>query len=367
MHRSAQAWPLDEDVQSLGRLDRSIWLLIAAVACVVFLSPLASGFQVGWRTFLAPAAVAAAFTLATFFYTRIRPDRRLASALGGTAQLIAFAAVAAPLSYLAAALNFPLRDGLFDAADRALGFDWAALLAWMNARPSLFAVLDLAYASFLPQAAVTVLCLSFRDQAQRLRTFMLAFVATTLITIAISGVLPAHGVWMHQGLQAEAGSILPASHTSWAAFGALRDGTLRLLVASGSEGIITFPSLHAALGVIFLLALWRVPFVRWAAVVVNGLMVAATPIDGSHYLVDVIAGVATALTCWYGAHAFARRRPRLGDSPFDAFAHRPRLDHDDFGSNRSKIMNVIDFHNLERDAGGKPLRTFPHPAPAAGE
>ena len=40
------------------------------------------------------------------------------------------------------------------------------------------------------------------------------------------------------------------------------------------------------------------------------------------------------------------------------------LDHDDFGSTRAKIMNVIDFPILERDAGGKPLHTFPHPAPA---
>ncbi len=38
------------------------------------------------------------------------------------------------------------------------------------------------------------------------------------------------------------------------------------------------------------------------------------------------------------------------------------LDHDDPGSNRSRIMNVIDSNILERDAGGKPLRTFPHPA-----
>jgi hypothetical protein len=39
------------------------------------------------------------------------------------------------------------------------------------------------------------------------------------------------------------------------------------------------------------------------------------------------------------------------------------LDHDDFGSNRCKIMNVIDSNILlERDAGGKPLHTFPHPA-----
>ncbi len=44
-----------------------------------------------------------------------------------------------------------------------------------------------------------------------------------------------------------------------------------------------------------------------------------------------------------------------------------RLDHDDPGSNRSRIMNVIDSNILERDAGGKPLYTFPHPALAAGD
>ncbi|MGP0061126.1 MAG: sulfite reductase subunit alpha [Beijerinckiaceae bacterium] len=52
----------------------------------------------------------------------------------------------------------------------------------------------------------------------------------------------------------------------------------------------------------------------------------------------------------------------------------PRLDHDDFGLNQSKIMNVIDSNKLERDAqislrnprkldcAGKPVPTFPHPA-----
>ncbi len=42
------------------------------------------------------------------------------------------------------------------------------------------------------------------------------------------------------------------------------------------------------------------------------------------------------------------------------------LDHDDFGLNQSKIMNVIDSNKLERDAGGKPVPTFPHPAPVSG-
>jgi hypothetical protein len=39
------------------------------------------------------------------------------------------------------------------------------------------------------------------------------------------------------------------------------------------------------------------------------------------------------------------------------------LDHvHDFGLNHSNIMNVIDYKSLERDAGGKPVSPFPHPA-----
>jgi hypothetical protein len=38
------------------------------------------------------------------------------------------------------------------------------------------------------------------------------------------------------------------------------------------------------------------------------------------------------------------------------------IDHDDFGSNRSKIMNVIDSDSLEHDVVRKPLRTFRHHA-----
>ena len=41
---------------------------------------------------------------------------------------------------------------------------------------------------------------------------------------------------------------------------------------------------------------------------------------------------------------------------------REILDHDDFGLNQPKVMNVIDFISVERDAGGKPVSTFPHPA-----
>src|SRR5262249_25598222 len=39
-----------------------------------------------------------------------------------------------------------------------------------------------------------------------------------------------------------------------------------------------------------------------------------------------------------------------------------RLDHDEFGSNRSKLINVINSNILARDSREKPVSTFSHPA-----
>jgi hypothetical protein len=284
------------------RIDRVIWTLIAATAAVVVLGAVAGGFSIVWRTFAAPAATGAALTGLAFFYRR-RGDARLATSLEGTAQIMLFAAVGAPLSYLAASVDLPLHDGALDALDRALGFDWIALLGFMNAHPALQPAATAVYLSFAPQLTVTVLALGFAGHLKRLRIFVLAFILTALTTIAISGLLPAEGAWTYFGLKTDAHTMLPVSHTSWPVFHALRDGSERVLMATGAEGIITFPSLHAALGVMFALALWPVPALRWIAI--NLVMLAATPIDGSHYLVDVLAGIVIAAVCWWSARKMA--------------------------------------------------------------
>jgi len=285
-------------------IDRLIWSLIAAVAVMVALAPLA-GFTIRWDSYLIPGGAVAVMLLVAWFYRSRRAEERIAAAVEGTAQLAAFAAVGAPLSYLAASLALPLQDHLFDSIDKALGFDWFALLASMNAHRGVHAMLNAAYMSFAPQATITVCVLAFTGRVMRLRVFLLAFMLTALATIAISAMLPAQGVWTHYGLRADAASILPISSTSWPVFHGLRDGSFLMLMASGSEGVITFPSLHAALGLIFALALWPVPVLRWFGLALNGLMIAATPIDGSHYFIDVFAGLTIALICWFAAQRIA--------------------------------------------------------------
>ncbi len=295
--------------RTLRCLDRLIWSLIFVAALGVLLAAAAFSFGMAWRTFLAPVLATAVLAAAAAFYRHVRSDPSLSSALVGTAQLTAFTAFAAPLSYLAAAAALPLRDGLFDAADRALGLDWPALLHWMNAHPALHATFSLAYMSIQPQAALTVLALGLTARHVRLRVFLLAFVFAVCVTVTLSAVLPARGVWgFHALTAADYPAIQPATRDlHLPILEGLRDGSLRTLGAMGSEGIITFPSLHAALAAIFLVALWPVPGVRWVGVAVNVLMLGATPVDGGHYFVDVVAGVAIAVLCWRAAGVLARR------------------------------------------------------------
>jgi hypothetical protein len=106
----------DEHAATHG-LDQLIWMTVAAVAAIVLMAPAVSDFRLNWSSFALPTATCAALLGGSWFYRARRADPRLASALGCTAQIIAFGAVGAPLSYLSASFDLPLQDGAFDALD----------------------------------------------------------------------------------------------------------------------------------------------------------------------------------------------------------------------------------------------------------
>ncbi len=75
----------------------------------------------------------------------------------------------------------------------------------------------------------------------------------------------------------------------------IRAGLWTTLDFNKVDGIVTFPSFHAALAVVFPFAVRRV---RWALTIMaplNALMLLSTPTVGGHYLADTVAGVLLAL------------------------------------------------------------------------
>jgi PAP2 superfamily protein len=317
----------ETDPDTLRRLDRSIWALVAMIAVIVLAAPFVSSFYIEWRSLGPQIAASMALCAGAWFYRHWRRDQRLEAGLECTAQLVAFTAVGAPLSYLAAAAGaaFPLQDPMYEAIDRALGLDWKGMLAWMNEHTVWHSAFRLSYMSFTLQASMTVLTLAFIGELVRLRIFMLALALSALVCIAISVVLPAQGIWGFYNLTAaDYPAIIPATRElHLPIFHGLRDGSFRALTGLGSEGIIVFPSFHAALAVIFMVALWPVPVLRWFGVVVNVLMIVATPIDGGHYFIDVPGGIVVAVLCLAAAHTMA---VRAGHAPSSLAASKiPQL------------------------------------------
>jgi PAP2 superfamily len=293
----------------LRRLDGIIWALVAGVAGILLAASFTSSFHLVWRSFLAAGSTTLLFMLGYWFYETRRPDPRLSAALGGTAQIVAFAAVGAPLSYIAASLDLPLRDTWFDAADRALGLDWPALLAWMDAHSSLHPLFRIVYFSLMPQTVVVVLVLALAGRLAWLRVFVLAFLTAALTTITIAAFVPAEGVWGFYKLSAAAyPDIVPATREiHLPVFLGLRDGSFRLLMATGAQGIITFPSLHAGLALILTAGLWPVPVLRWFGLAINAIMLVSIPVDGGHYFIDIPAGLAIAMFCLLMARSMVAR------------------------------------------------------------
>ncbi len=291
------------DDDRLRRVGLAIWATIGLIGLVVIGATFVTTLRIEWHSFRVSVSCGMLLAAAGWFYRSVRSEPRLGAVLTSTSQIIGFAAVGAPLSYLAATAGFPLQDALFDAWDRQwLHLDWSYFVFFIAARPNLGVVLLIAYSSFAVQAVTTVFALGAAGQFVRLTTFIVAFISTTLITIALSAVLPAVGPWLFLDLHpAMANGFLPTSSTSWPVFLGLRDGTFHIIHGINSEGIITFPSLHAAFAILFAAALWRVSGVRWAALVINGAMLVATPAYGSHYFVDVIAGTIVAVLCWIAA------------------------------------------------------------------
>jgi len=225
--------------------------------------------------------------LAPLAFARYRNDPRIVGTVCAGALLLSFTGAGAVLSYLVVSTGAPLVDPPLAAWDRALGFDWLALWRWMTAHPVTHAALRVAYHSGLVQIACVVLLLGFGNRRARLDGFVVSYMAAALICIAVSAPFPAAGPWAHYSLA----SLVDVSSLSH--FEPLRDGRLRSIDLATMQGLVSIPSMHAATAVLIIHAARGT---RWfaAAALLNAAMLAATPIEGGHYLVDVIAGAAVA-------------------------------------------------------------------------
>lgn len=324
---------VDTDARTAWQLFHLNWFPIAIMGSLLALGLAYTGLRLEPVAYGVTLSIAA-FLLAIAYLHRIArgelADPKLVFSLGTIGQVILTCAIVGPLSYVAGKMNWPLQDHALLAIDRALGLDPEAIARYVNDHPLLANCLSRGYGLIKwPLLGIPVV-LTLTARYVRLQLFMLAMSLALAVTIAISALVPAIGTYY--GLQ------LPAAHfpeINTAVYAgqlrdilALRDGSLHELRLFFLSGIVSFPSFHAASAVLYMWALWPVRGIGGIAAALNLLMIAATPVIGAHYIVDVAAGIAVAAASIWAAKScleWLGRASRLSAAPAPSPAWQPSL------------------------------------------
>lgn len=263
------------------------WGVIAVLVAFDAVGLVHCGIDLAWSGLLRVGGAVLLFAALGIFYTRWRPEKRLADLAQSAASLLVFFAAMGVLSYLAATIPIPVADDLLAQADRALGFDWPGWFAFVQQRPALQAVLHLAYMSALPQIAIITTYLALTGQRRRNSELFWTLTLSLLLIIPLSGLLPAFNASVYYDVS--------GFRDHMPDFVALRTGRFDLLDLSRLQGLISFPSFHTTLAVLFSYVARGRSVAALLTALVNGMMIVAIPTEGSHYFVDVLAGAAIAV------------------------------------------------------------------------
>lgn len=268
--------------------------LAAAVALLpIMLS--ASGLRIAADQF-GVLAVILAFIVWTALCLRGRGFNRVATALEAFAVFYAIATVCCLVSFILATTNLPFVDAELAAADRIIlpGFDWPAVMLEFSSSGWLLAAAKWSYQSIAWQPQLLTIALCAGAQFRQVWQFVLSWNIALCIAIAIFAFCPALGPYTHFGIPSiEIPGNLDAMTWNEAIIG-LRTGTLHFIQLNTLDGLVTFPSFHAAAAVLLGYAFRDVRLLRLPFVALNAVMFASAVPIGGHYVIDLIGGAIVA-------------------------------------------------------------------------
>ena len=298
----------------MGALPLLLILIAAATGLADWLWAQKAGFAVAGSAYAGLTLTAALFFVAGHVYGRWRPEPRLSAMLIGTGFLIGFTAAASVLNAMLVTVAGHRIDALLARADLALGFHWPQMMRGIASHPRLLWVLHIAYGVLLPEIALAVLVLGTLGRLASLYRFVLAVAIGALISISLWTLFPAFGAMsvyaFDPATTAKLHVVVDAAYGR-ALIGMLSNGP-GLIAPDNVRGMIGFPSYHAVLALLLVWHFRDVPWLRWPILALNLVVVLATPVEGGHHLVDVIAAVPVAMLSvvaagWLSALAVRRQ------------------------------------------------------------
>lgn len=214
---------------------------------------------------------------------------------GGLGFLAIMIATALILQDATVSLCAAVIDNTLARTDVTIGFDWRSIYFLIRRHEWLFYLLGIAYNSYGYQVLAILVVLIFANDVGSVAEYLMFFAASTFIAITVSAFFPATNPYYYFGV------LSPGDPTPWSQFFQLRNGTLTSIDLANGQGLVSFPSLHAAHGMIFSYVLRNIRIANVVVLLLNVTMIVSAIPMGGHYIVDILAGLAlgVALIVWW--------------------------------------------------------------------
>lgn len=302
VHAASAALPPNAPTRTVASADgfsrpTIVAALLAGLIATAWLLHRAELSVMVWSRSTLPFALAAVCVFALRSHVVPHGWRHAAALRDGAGYYAVFTVIAltgAVASYPLAALTHGYADATLQRIDGALGFDW---LAWYRTvadhRP--LQLLGVAcYESIYLTPAILLGWFARTGQRREAHRFLAGFWLAAVLTLALFTLMPAIGPLSY--LWRGAVPYMPVSET-WQSnlIPALRAHAIHHIDLGALHGLVSAPSFHAAAGTLYWRTIWRTPPLRrWLTWLVAAMLL-ATPVEGTHYLIDLIIGAAVAM------------------------------------------------------------------------
>lgn len=210
--------------------------------------------------------------------------------------------VGALASYPVAANTQGMNDFALARTDRLLRFNWISWYDFVVAHPWLQFAESVAYQTIFVTPAILLGYFSYTGRRAEARLFIASFWLAAVVTLLLFTLTPAEGplayLWrgripyMPQSALYQA-QVIPL----------LRHHEVHSVAVTSIHGLVCAPSFHTVSAVLYIIAAWPIRKLRWPLLAINVAMLLATPVEGTHYLTDMIVGALVAI----GASVAVRR------------------------------------------------------------
>jgi hypothetical protein len=186
--------------------------------------------------------------------------------------------------------SYPFIDQTLARIDASLGFNWIQYFEWHVNHPFFGMACRIAYLCWPLYALSIVVILAAYQRISTLARFLISSTASLSIVYLIAIVTPSYGAYVQHGMTASLHPDFLVQFSDYkATYDALRAGVVDIYADVIPSGAISFPSFHTTTVVLYVWATWNTP-ARWITLVVQSLCFLTIPVQGAHFLTDMIAG-----------------------------------------------------------------------------